>query len=97
MHVRMDASDIGSLTTDQLLDLLQRIIQELTSRLHSETARASTEPDPPVAESAAHTIPVQTFVTTQTCGHYCDWCTRWCTRHTLNHRHHSCFDHRHWR
>ena len=80
----MDALNIEGLSADELPELLQRIGQELTLRLHSEKSiRAhSIEPEPSVAES--DTGNNQTYVTPSICGSYCDWCSRWCTRHRVS-------------
>ncbi len=99
----MDASaDLSQLSLDQLLLLLHHIWFELHNRLNSTgTHRADTAAASSAASSgSASAAPPgfsQSTVVPWRCDQYCDWCGDWCTRHRLDHRHHSCYKHRHCR
>ena len=95
----MDGSfEVRHLTSADLLVLLYNIWVELHNRLQFEapgpTSESSGTPGTTPVVATGHT---ESSVTPNQCNHYCDWCARWCTRHRSGHRHHSCFDHRHYR
>lgn len=71
----------------------------------SGTPLPSPDPDPNPPSGTSSSAPdlapghteTESSVTPFVCDQYCDWCQRWCGRRRIGHRHHSCFNHRHWR
>ena len=92
--------DCSTLTTDQLLVLLQAVSSEVSKRLklaeEEVASEAYTVVDPPsTGQSSAPVVSPETgLLQPFRCQFECRWCKSRCTRQE-GHKNHSCYEHRH--
>ncbi len=88
-------SDLSVLSTQDLVALLYQVLAVLISRLTNSQVSASYHPPPAPHPATSGSSASNSRRRQIRCWETCDYCVARCGRDKPDHRHHSCFQHRH--